>query len=206
MLEEIPSFNFQSRTYRYALAQEDVQKELHDRQFDSEQVREMLEVLRDRAVLEPPNQYLDRPFQPRHSGNYGSGRFSDGAFPVFYSAVEFDTATAEAIENQIRYAVSNSSRLANFVLISCAFSGQTKDLRPLLPDMPFLVADDHSECQRIGTEAHLDGLASLLTPSAQQENGTCLPVLLRAALSDAREERHVVFRWNPETQSIELRT
>lgn len=205
MLEHVPVARFEGRTFRYTVEHQEHQQVLHDLNYGPEEVREMLDLLRERGVLGSSEQYLDAPFRVRPNGEYPAGRFSDGSYPVFYSALEVATAEAEAIDAQVRFAIGRSTRLAHFVRVSCQFAGQVKDLRPHLPAMPFLIAPQNAECHGIGAEAFREGLGGLLTPSAQRQEGTCLPVFQRSALSEPREEQMVVFLWNPDTNSIELR-
>ena len=208
MLEHIPDQLLDTRTFRYAVQQPDDQKFLHEHGLGPEEIRELLDLLRERRLLTSLEQYLDGPFRPRASTGYPSGRFSDGTIPVFYSALEPETAEAEAINLQVKYAIENASgRLANFMRVSCRFSGQTKDLRPYVSTMTYLTASstsDYRQCRLLGSEAHHNGLDGLTTPSAQRSGGTCLPVFRRPVLSDPQEERAVIFSWDPATRAIQV--
>lgn len=204
MLEDIPANNFRARTFRYVAEHKEAQQFLEEQKLGSREIREMLDLLRDRGLSPSADEYLDAPFQIHPGRGYPSERFSDGSFPVFYSALEIETVDAEAKASQVQYALDHPDRLVYFMRVSCQFSGQTKDLRPYLPSMAFLTAPHNPECHQIGSEAHGAGLDGLLTPSAQKQSGTCLPVFRRSALSDAREEMTVTFSWDPITNTIEL--
>jgi hypothetical protein len=205
MLENIPAGHFRARSFRYAAEHKDHQQRLADWKLAPDQIREMLDVLRALGLLPSADEYLDAPFRLRPDGKYTKGRFSDGSFPVFYSALEIETVKAEVKASQVRYALGySSSRLVHFVRVSCQFVGQTKDLRPHFPSMQFLTAPQNPECHQVGSEAHGEGLDGLLTPSAARLHGTCLPVFRRSALSDPHEEQAVVFSLNQTTNSIEL--
>lgn len=146
----------------------------------------LLRFLRDQGRHDDLNSFLDRPLIPKPQLGRQS-RFSDGSFPVFYSALDTGTAQAEIIH--LRSSLGQEAiGTAYYYLIRCSFNGMVKDLRNHVAQFPFLVLDQstgaYEQCNVIGKEARDSGLDGLRTISARTPDGECLPVFRRPALSD----------------------
>ena len=120
---------------------------------------------------------------------YPASRFSDGSFPVFYSALEIDTARAEA-HHWFRQFVDkpNGERIARYARFACDFEGTVMDLRPMQPQEGWedLTSDaDYGFCNRLGAEARED-VDGFFAPSVRHAGGTNVPVFRRSALSNVR--------------------
>lgn len=164
----------------------------------------LVRFLHDRGRSEGPDSYLDRPFAPKRQFSPQS-RFSDGSYPVFYSALDEETARAEIIH--LRSALGQVGT-AYYRFISCRFEGHIKDLCDRLGEFPYLVQDRstgaYDRCNEIGREARAAGLDGLRTISAQRSAGECLPVFQRAALSSPNVGVLFSFALDPTTGSTQV--
>ena len=148
---------------------------------------------------------LGRPQDKNPSQEIFYGRFSSRKVQVFYSALDEETAKAEACywHSQINKRVV-FQKIARRVLFSCEFSGQIKDLQSVCCSkltQDSNVADGYKFCQELGKEADQEGLHGLLVPSARRQCGTNLPVFLKEALSNLRFEGRFDIVYNPITKS-----
>lgn len=202
MLELIPIENCARGVFRYE-SPTNYSKLLADRGLDELSIEETLQLMMDGGMDESLEAVRDRFFSsPRKS------RFSDGSFGIYYTALEVETAEAE-----IRYYCLKKARECfvpgkpanmHYCLVSCHFAGDTKDLRPHSSRFPNLTADDHSECNRIGREAHDSGLAGVLTPSARHATGTCLPTFRREATRDFQTNGWIRVTYDPATDVVSI--
>ena len=169
------------------------------------------EKLEEIPIKELEKALLDSVFTPNEElKNEHSGRFSDGAFPVFYSALNKTTAKAEVrYQHKKRFmSDSKSRREVNRMLFSCTFSGSVKDLQSVI--CPKLTQDEDVDdgyqfCQQLGREAKREGLYGLLAPSARSKGGTNLPVFLRRAISHPQPQYRITTVYNPKTKSVNAR-
>ncbi len=200
MLEDIPGERNRRIVFRLSRVP------VHDEQFlaelnlDDAAREELLDLLSGRVPRNPIDELLDGPFRPSAKLRRKT-RFSDGSFPVFYSALAAETANAEmAYWFQKDYAGKPpGNRTAFYQGFRCTFEGLEKDLRPKVPDWPDLVHDsDYSFCNRLGAEARERGVDGLVVPSARHE-GTNMPVFARRALSGPELDGAVAITYNPET-------
>ena len=132
-------------------------------------------------------------------------RFSDGSFPVFYSAL--DPATVEAeVCHWLPYYIGRprTRRTAHYLRFSCTFEGLEKDLRPKIAEWPDIVhKSDYTFCNQLGAEAKRSGLDGLVTPSARCD-GTNLPIFARAAISKPNWHDLVAITYDPDTDAVAI--
>ncbi|HTJ53923.1 MAG TPA: RES family NAD+ phosphorylase [Nitrosospira sp.] len=223
MIKHIERESFSRTTFRYASQEED-RNILQEMGMDPENVEEILFFLDARDKTSSLKSLLDKPFELKSQlapkplrfsddtirpaivltvpGLPRPTRFSDGTIPVFYSALEPETAEVETFAWYAKYALRNASqeRTAYYQRIACDFQGDVKDLRPHLQTLPCLIQDEaegYPDCNRIGIEAFGEGIYGLLTPSARKLEGTCLPVFRREALSNPQSQALVAFKFDP---------
>jgi hypothetical protein len=112
-------------------------------------------------------------------------RFSDGEWPVFYAAIERDTAEKESTYHYGRKAAGDATarRAVHYSVVRCDYTGETIDLVPQVTAWPALTSDDYTFCNALGKEAHELGLGGFLSPSARNAGGTNLPAFMRNTLS-----------------------
>jgi len=202
VLELIPIENYARGVFRYDSLTH-YSKLLAELGLDEPSAEEMLQLMMDGGMGESPEAVRDRSFLSRRQS-----RFSDGSFGVYYTALEVETA-----ESEIRYYCLKRARECfvpgkptnmHYCLVSCHFSGDAKDLRPYHSRFPNLTSDNHSECNRIGREAHDSGLAGLLTHSARHATGTCLPTFRREATRGFQTNGWIRVTYDPATDVVSI--
>jgi hypothetical protein len=150
-----------------------------------------LDQLRAFVDDDPVAELLDAPFKLKGSTRWT--RFSDGKFPVFYSALSPETSMKE----KIAWLKTLPSSVIFQRLFECDFSGSAKDLTTLVPSWACLISlapSDYAICQAIGRQALDDHLDALRTPSARdQPDGVCVPVFRRPPLSNPAVLKHIRF-------------
>ena len=204
-LASIKSRNFRAPIFRLA-RDWSLEEFIAEEGYDSTSAAELMELVGSSATGDLRRSFLDAPFKakPRLAKTGYSTRFTDGSFPVFYAALEADTAEAE-----IRYwhpKKSSHPRTAYYIRFACDFSGQTKDLRPMRQIWPELRHDsDYRFCNALGAEAVASDLDGLLTPSARRDIGTNLPVFRRRAIDSPVVEARVAVTLDPSTGDVSTR-
>ena len=207
MLELITTELLRFDVFRLASQQRNVDF-LRAQGFDDESVDEMLDLLKARGISDKPEDLCDGPFRPKpRLQKVGHRtRFSDGTFPVFYSALEPETADAE-VRHWFRNIAGKPTkpRTAYYSRFSCDFEGSIKDLRPMHAEWPNLTHDsDYRFCNSLGSEAVASRLDGLLTPSARNPNGTNVPVFQRRAVSNPLVHALVAVTLDPPSGVAEL--
>jgi hypothetical protein len=197
LLEDLDPDNLTERVFRFASERNRVAA-LEEIGLDPESIQEIVDILQESSEATGLESILDDPFRPKPLRRYQK-RYSDGSLGVFYSALESDTALAE-----VKYwyeklldedSVQGKSYPRYYLRVTCLFSGRQIDLRPHKAEWPDLVHDsDYSFCNRLGTDAFELGLDGLTVPSARKEDGSCLPVFQRRALSDPQSEGMLVIK------------
>lgn len=206
MLEILPIQSLQKRVFRYASQQNEIDF-LQSMGLDTQAVNEVVELLRARQEIDSLEMLLDKPFKPKHQLEKKNlvTRYSDGSIPVFYSALERETAKEEIKHHTRKYLTQNATkpRTVYFLRFACDFNGTGKDLRVKHDEWLWLTHDsDYSKCHGIAHEAVQEGLDGLLVPSARRSNGTCLPVFKRTAISNPESEEYVSFTFDPATNQF----
>lgn len=135
-------------------------------------------------------------------------RFSDGSFPVFYSALDIATTEAEVKHWAPTFlGAPGQPRTQYRWLFRCTFEGVEKDLRPQVNTWPDLLHDsDYTFCNQLGAEAVQLKLDGLVTWSARRRQGVNLPVFSRRALRNPGAIRLVEITYDPTTRSVSIRS
>jgi hypothetical protein len=124
---------------------------------------------------------------------YSQGRFGDGSYPVYYSALEEDTCAEEVkyhLEKKI--AADGGVRLPFprfYSLLVCDFEGTALMLcgqEGKYPDLVSPTEQGYPFCQRLAASARADHVDGFVTPSARRQGGVCAPVFVLDALSNPR--------------------
>ena len=205
MLDEIWDERNRRIVFRLSRASADDDQFLADLELDAEAREELLNFLSGRIPQDPVGELIDGPFRPR-ARLRNRTRFSDGSFPVFYSALAAETAEAEvAYWFRKEYAGKpQSSRTAYYQGFRCTFEGLEKDLRSKARDWPNLVHDsDYSFCNRLGAEARGRGIDGLVVPFARHE-GANMPIFARQAVSGPELEGIVAMTYSPDTGEVSI--
>ena len=205
MLDEIPSERSQRVVFRLSRVSANDNQFLTSLNLDPEARDELLNILSGSVSWDSNRELLDGPFRPRAKLRNRT-RFSDGSFPVFYSALASETAETEmAYRFRNAYAGKpQSKRTAYYQGFRCTFEGLERDLRSKAPDWPELVHDsDYSFCNRLGAEARDRAIDGLVVPSARHE-GANMPIFTRQAVSDPELEGMVAITFSPDTGEVSV--
>jgi len=177
-----------------SLPRREVASTLYERGVKFENIRESISVLEELGQFMTAEQFMNDSFRPRISNitPFRAGRFNNGTFPVYYSAIEEETCKCE-VEYYFRQEIDNETdppkeHSRTYNLVHCRFRGTVANLLEMEEQHPQLTSetqDGYPFCQRIGEEAMETGVQALLTPSARNLGGKCLPVLDRKTLSNA---------------------
>lgn len=171
---------------------------------------EMLHFLRERGLLEVSDELCYAPFKKKpwlDRERSSQTRFSDGSYAVFYSTLEVKTAEAELCHWVPKvFGNPTKPRTRYYACFSCEFRGAVMDLRPVHIDYPDLTAEDYGFCNTLGAEAIELGLNALLSPSAREFDGTCVPVFSENSINNATVLRDVAVTYYPATNMVELKS
>lgn len=203
LLDEIPTACSLRRIYRLAsLPRYD--ELLAELELDAPGEQELSDLLVAAGYGTSLKELCDAPFRPKRRLGMVT-RYSDGSYPVFYSALDPATAKAE-VAHWFKKSFGGrpqGQRSAYYQGFTCLFEGQEKDLRDKLSAWPELVHDsDYTFCNRIGAEAVRLELDGLVVPAARRENGSNLPVFKRAAIRDPEAQDLVKITLDPRTDAI----
>ena len=204
MLELIDAQSLETDVIRLANQQQN-EDFLRAQGLDDQDVQEMLDFLSSRNISDNPEDLFDDVFKPKlQLLSVKPTRFSDGAYSVFYSSLESETAQAEVRHSFPKYAGNPTTpRTAYYSRISCRFDGSVKDLRPMHIAWPGLTHDsDYSFCNDLGAESVASDLDGLLTPSGRRSDGTNLPVFKRRSISNPVVHGQVAMTLDPSSGDI----
>jgi len=135
-------------------------------------------------------------------------RFSDGTIPVFYTALELDTAREEVKYHCLEYALTvlKSGNKIYYDELICDFSGSIYDFMPHLASMPYLTEDPspgYASCNLIGAQIAARGIDAVVTPSARNApGGRCLPIFSQSSVKVAGSAGFCVFTYDNASNSI----
>jgi RES domain len=174
-----------------ALPKEPIEAILLRRGITDDSVAEVKEVLAELNFVLDAQEAVAYSFREP----YRIGRFSDGQFPVFYSALEEKTCIAEI---SYRYAPQFEEQLSGafpydryYHLITCNFAGMALTLVGEEEKHPALVSPTevgYPFCQQLAKAAREEGIDAFYTRSAREPNGTCVPIFTQSTLSNAKTE------------------
>jgi RES domain len=191
MLEALSLGSYSGQVVRFANPRDDVAA-LKALGIGPDSVPDMLDLLSRRAAPGGIQRLIDGTFEPWNAfgPSYGPGtRFSDGTWPVCYTALDQQTAEDEVKyhRGQALFGAGTGLRIIYYHLVELAYAGPTIDLRPQVTSWPQLTESDekiaYPFCQSLGREACDRKLAGFLTQSARPPHGTNVPVFSRSALT-----------------------
>ena len=174
--------------------------------LEPKEMKETSTFLRVRGIADNIDELVEAPFRHKSSlhksGHYRS-RYSDGSFPVLYTALEESTAEAE-VRHWFPTRMGNPStlRMGHYLCFSCSFHGMTKDLRPKHSEWKGLTDEDYDFCNRLGKEASEEGLDALLSPSAREAHGSTVPVFVRTSVDRPQVLKAVALTFDPRTGEV----
>jgi hypothetical protein len=152
---------------------------------DPDEIRILAKRYAERFV-ETTDAHIDRIFDRPLNKKYSS-RFSDGTYPVLYTAMACKTAFREFYYHFKLDVVDNIKESHATVLAfhPCRFTGNAVDLSR--NDWPQLYSErpDYRFCWELAAEARDLRLHGLVSPSARHPNGLCVPIFERSSASPA---------------------
>ena len=197
MLDPVVGQQARRVVYRLSVVANDLQF-LDELNLNDPAREELLDMLFGRFSKTPTDELIDGPFRQRAKLRNRT-RFSDGSFPVFYSALSPETAEAEVAHwfQKDYMGEPKSNRTAYYQSFHCRFEGMEKDLRTKATEWPDLVHDsDYSFCNQLGAEARHQGLDALVVPSARHQ-GANVPVFARRAKREPELDHVVAITFSP---------
>jgi hypothetical protein len=204
MLEDIVATPYQGSVFRYVNREQHIEL-LRKLGFDPQGISEIVALLQECGITDDPSDVLDGPFAYKPLLKSERTRFSDGTVRVFYSALEPETAKREQQHWHMKPLLQGGEAPLRmyYRCVQCTFSGDVKDLRPMVGKWPFLVDDDgYDQCNQLGVEAARSGLGGLLSRSARRPEGTTSPIFSRPCLSDVEFQAYSMFEYDPSTKAV----
>jgi hypothetical protein len=114
-------------------------------------------------------------------------RYGDGTWPVFYTAVEVQTAIAEtafhARKEWMRVKSTATTRRAKKILYHLNIASTNGDRPAVVPQLLHPV--DYTYCHDVARAARAVGLDFLDVPSVRYRGGECRPVFERSCIDPA---------------------
>ncbi len=187
MLKSVQTEKAKRKVFRLSRVIDEDRQFFNDMNLDINDQKEVASLINEKLLKIPQEELLDLPFRSSQRKRYRS-RFSDGTFPVFYSALEEETAKAEVSYLFKKKFVGNpqENRTAYYQIFSCAFNGLEKDLRNKEADWPDLKHDnDYSFRNKLGKEVLKLKIGGLVVPSARHI-GSNLPIFTRRAVNGVK--------------------
>ena len=176
-----------------AIARQPLQTIMSRRRIDPREHAAIANALDSISMALSAETVVDDAFRPRPDKPtpFPRGRFGDGFMGVYYSALEEQTCKREVGYHLGReFADTRTAGFTHprrYAFVRCEYDGNTAELRGKEGEHPDLVSqtpDGYPFCQTLAREAASNGIAGLLTRSARDPKGTCLPVFARGALSN----------------------
>ena len=205
MLEEIRSKRNHRIVYRLSRVTAHDDQFFSELELDEEGRKELSALLIRKIPSNPIEELIDGPFRPMKKLRIRT-RFSDGSFPVFYSSLTTETATAEVAYwfRKEFMGKPRRNRTAYYQSFHCTFEGLEKDLRPKAEEWPKLIHDkDYSFCNLLGVEAREKSIDGLIVPSVRHE-GSNIPIFAREAIKGAELDGIVAITYSPHNDKISL--
>lgn len=153
-----------------------------------------------------PSEAIAASFHPRTNRQppFRPGRFSDGSFPVFYSAQD-EATCIEELRFKLIAELAIDTHARHFEMLNVQYSGLTMELCGHEIDHPELVSPTNSGypfCQHLAVSARNGGINAMHAPSARCKGGVCVPIFSESCLSDPNIVGEVTFSMGVDGQVI----
>jgi hypothetical protein len=189
VIEEFQSAQQSEVVYRLAALPEPLMRVLLDRGISFESAQQVTEAMQGVVELVTTADEAVRDCFQSHDGYptaFPIGRFGDGSYGVYYSAIEIAT-TIEEVAHHRKNEIIELGHPRYFRTLRCSFSGSVLVLighETAYPDLISETEDGYPLCQSIAAEALAAAYDALRTPSARRQGGVCLPVFIESSLTD----------------------
>jgi hypothetical protein len=126
-------------------------------------------------------------------------RFSDDSFGAYYASFDLETAILETVHHRTIFmrATNQPAQDLDQLLILADINGMMHDIRGMqsaFANVYSLV--DYSESQRFASALRIANSNGLAFNSVRNPTGECVAVWRARVISNAREEKHISYRWN----------
>jgi hypothetical protein len=195
LIEEFTSSRQSEDVYRLAALPAPLAGVLLGRGLSIESTRLAIEALhRIDEVTTADEIVIDR-FRPRNEYDtpFPKGRFGDGSYGVYYSALDIVTSIEEVAHHQEGTIIA-LGHPRYFHTVRCSFSGLVLILvshETAHPELVSQTEDGYPLCQSLGAEAREAGYDALRTSSARHRRGICFPVFSKPTLTKSAVVGHV---------------
>lgn len=139
-----------------------------------------------------------------HLNPQGS-RFSDGSYGLFYAAGDLETAIAETRHHRAAFlrATAQGPIELDMRVYLADLAGELHDLRGQQARYPLVYhPEDYGAGQQLARRLRQAGSNGLAYDSVRRPGGACAAVFRPRLLSNARQERHLCYRWDGRTISL----
>lgn len=137
-----------------------------------------------------------------------ASRYGDGTAPVWYGALEEDTALAETCWHQLRQVRAIEGVTQPVTRYRAVYRvharGLFLELRGKEHAHPELLDDDYAATQAIGKHAAAQGLPGLLYPAARWPDGSCLAAFRAEPLADPTLLYYLTYRIDPVADEVRI--
>ena len=126
-------------------------------------------------------------------------RFSTPSFGAYYAAADLKTAISETVHhrNVFMRATSEPAQDLDQLLILADLRGQLHDIRLMKSALPDVYnPSNYRDSQALANSLRTTGSLGIVFQSVRNLSGECVAVWRARVLSNAREDRHITYRWD----------
>ena len=159
-----------------------------------ESIGDLSKVPLARRVTGPGASWVMAPFV--HCSRLRSGRFSDGAFGLYYAGDSTEVAIAETIHHHTQTMLATAEPAgwtSQFRELVGSVDAELDDVSALAD---LLRPDDYAASQRFGAERRAAGSNGLFWPSLRYEGGNCIAVFWPDVVPIPKQGAHFSYHWN----------
>lgn len=135
----------------------------------------------------------------------GRSRYSNGKFPVLYTAITEEVALVEKghwVVKLLLDPLKMSIDLPFYYVYEVEIDGSCREYS-VSDDVRIVHPTDYAYCNALGSAAVNDGISYLLVPSARRMGGTCAPVFCSSNTSlDNLSSKEFYYSWNHEASLL----
>lgn len=129
------------------------------------------------------------------------GRFNDGNFGAYYTAIDRPTAIAEAAYHRARFLRHSQAppQEVDMRVLRARIEAELHDLRGMGDALPGVYdLNDYTAGQAIASNLREIGSWGIVYESVRRPGGECVAALRPAAVHDCKQAEHLGFVWNGE--------
>ena len=131
--------------------------------------------------------------------NPPGSRFSNNKFGAYYAADDLNTAVAETVHHRTAFLVSTAQPPQDLdqLLILANIRGALHDIRKMGKALGTVYSGtDYAASQSLTARLRSAGSLGIVYDSVRRSGSECIAVLRARVISNAREDRHITYRWN----------